>query len=208
VLPPYRPRAIPDEQAKALANRIGSYRVRRGYLRSFDDSVAHLDRRASANQFEKALADLAEFIGLSSERHDVNGEGPDVLWLLPDKTGWVIEAKSRKNEKKALTKEEHGQLLVAAEWFSCHYSDFECVRVSVHPAKLATTAAVAGASHALTYARLNALVTDARALLTSLCGSQLSGLELEAECAAVLRDSPVRHDGLVDAYLQVFEVAG
>ena len=57
-------------------------------------------------------------IGLSSERFDINGEGPDVLWLLPGKIGLVIEAKSRKKEKKALTKEEHGQLLVASEWFA------------------------------------------------------------------------------------------
>jgi Holliday junction resolvase len=63
-------------------------------------------------------------IGLSAERHDVDGEGPDVLWLLPERVGFVIEAKSRKKEKNALTKEQHGQLLVAAEWFASEYPGY------------------------------------------------------------------------------------
>ncbi|PYR51228.1 MAG: hypothetical protein DMF89_06770 [Acidobacteria bacterium] len=29
-------------------------------------------------------------IGLSTERHDTNGEGPDVLWLLPSNVGLVL----------------------------------------------------------------------------------------------------------------------
>ena len=63
-------------------------------------------------------------LGLSAERRDANGEGPDVLWLLPSKVGIVIEAKSRKKEKNALTKEDHGQLLVAAEWFAANYPQY------------------------------------------------------------------------------------
>lgn len=69
-------------------------------MQSFEDTVVHLHHAASSNQFEKALAELAIMIGLSADRHDTNGEGPDVLWLLPSQTGIVIEAKSRKKEKK------------------------------------------------------------------------------------------------------------
>lgn len=205
VRPPYRPLPIPGVQANAIIRQIGGYRLRRGFLHSFEEVVAHLHHDASSNQFEQALADLAIMIGLSADRHDTNGEGPDVLWLLPTRVGLVIEAKSRKKEKNALTKEEHGQLLVAAEWFAKNYHDYRCVRVSVHPKNQATKAAVAGASHALTYEKLTALVSDARALLTSLCESQLSDADLVGECSRLLARSPLNADRLVASYLVPFE---
>jgi len=205
VLPPYRPLSVPGTQASSIVREIGSYRLRRGIIQAFEDIVANLDKNASANQFEKALADLAPLIGFSAERHDTNGEGPDVLWLLPGKTGLVIEAKSRKKVKNALTKTEHGQLLVAAEWFEKNYKWYECVRVSVHPKNKATKAAVAGASHALTYEKLAALVDDARSLLMSLSESQLSGDSLLAECERLLSQSSLKADRLVATYFVPFE---
>lgn len=174
-------------------------------MQSFEGVVAFLHHNASANQFEQALAEFAIMIGLSSERHDINGEGPDVLWLLPGKTGFVIEAKSRKKEKNALTKDEHGQLLVAAEWFAKNYKGYDCVRVCVHPRNQATKAAIAGASHALTYEKIGALVSDARALLTTLCESQLSEASLLTECDKLLSASSLRCDVLADRYLLPFK---
>lgn len=205
VLPPYRPLPVPGAQERAIVEMIGEYRLRRGVLQSFEDTVAHLHQNASAAQFEQALADLATMIGLASERHDINGEGPDVLWLLPGNTGFVIETKSRKKAKKALTKDEHGQLLVASEWFANNYKTYRCVRVCVHPKNQATRAAVAGASYALTYENLAVLVSDTRALLTALCESQLSGTDLEAECGRLLATSPLKADRLVDSYLVPFK---
>jgi Holliday junction resolvase len=195
----------PGDQVHAIVRQIGAYRLRRGFLKSFEDSVAHLHHESTASQFEQALVELALMIGLSADRHDTNGEGPDVLWLLPSKVGLVIKAKSRKKEKNALTKEQHGQLLVAAEWFTGNYEGYRCVRVSVHPRNQATKAAVAGASHALTYEKLTALVSDARVLLTALCESQLSTPELVAECSRLLAKSNLNEDRLVDSYLVAFE---
>ena len=205
VRPPYLPLPNPGDQVHAIVRQIGAYRLRRGYLQSFEDTVAHLHPKATASQFEQALVELAIMIGLAADRHDTNGEGPDVLWLLPSKVGFVIEAKSRKLEKNALTKEQHGQLLVAAEWFAANYDGYRCVRVSVHPQNRATTAAVAGASHALTYEKLTALVSDARVLLTALCESQLSPAELVAECSRLLAKSNLNENRLVDNYLVPFE---
>jgi hypothetical protein len=145
-------------------------------------------------------------IGLSAERHDVDGEGPDVLWLLPERVGFVIEAKSRKKEKNALTKEQHGQLLVAAEWFASEYPGYECVRVSVHPKNQATRSAVAGASHALTNEKLMSLVSDARLLLSTLSESQLDTEILEAECNRLLDSSNLRSDRIANNYLVPFDV--
>lgn len=205
VMPPYRPLPIPNGQAEAIVGMLGGYRLRRGVIQSFENLVANLNENATANQFEQALADLAPMIGFSSERHDDNGEGPDVLWLLPGNIGLVIEAKSRKKSKNALTKEEHGQLLVAEEWFSNHYPGYQCIRVSIHPENIATKAAVAGAAHALTYAKLTTLIDDARALLTRLSESQLTGSNLVAECDQLLSNSSLHSTRFVFGYLLPFK---
>ncbi|OEU71167.1 MAG: helicase [Desulfovibrio sp. S3730MH75] len=205
VLPPYRALSLPSAQAKAIVDQVADYRYRRGLLHSFEDICARLNHEASANQFEQALAELARLIGITAERHDDNGEGPDVLWLLSGNVGLVIEAKSRKKDKNALSKEEHGQLLVAAEWFKKHYEDYQCVRVSVHPKNKATKAAVAGASHALTYEKLAELISDARKLLTVLCESHIPKEDLVVECERLLSESGVKHSELVKSYLLPFE---
>ncbi|ULO06259.1 DEAD/DEAH box helicase [Paenibacillus sp. 19GGS1-52] len=206
VLPPYRALSIPGPQAKAIVQQIGGYRLRQGYMQSFEEIVSHLHPDASANRFEQALSDLAVIIGLNSERHDIQGEGPDVLWLLPNKVGFVIEAKSRKKSKNALTKEQHGQLLVAAEWFTGKYPGYECVRVSVHPKNQATPSAVAGASHALIFEKLASMVSDARILISTLCESQLDAENLETECNRLLGSSNIRYDRISTHYLVPFDV--
>jgi hypothetical protein len=207
VRPPYVALALPGAQELAIVSQLRDYRLRRGFLQEFEDRVSYLNANSSANQFEGALADLGRMIGLSAEQHDTNGEGPDVLWLLPKKVGFVIEAKSRKKPKNSLTKDEHGQLLVASEWFTKNYPGYQGIRISVHPGNKATKAAVAGASYALTYEKLGALVSDARALLQALCESQLSESDLVHECARLLTQSAVRADRLIERYLLPFTIA-
>lgn len=209
VVPPYRPLSLPGAQARAIVSQVGSYKLRNGLLKDFEVSVAYLQSVASSNQFEQALADLAIKIGLAAERFDAKGDvkgvGPDVLWLLPDKTGFVIEAKSRKSEKNALTKEQHGQLLVAAQWFQEKYPGYECIKISVHPTTLATDQAIASSAYALTFEKVAAMVSDARELLATLCNSQLGVSQLEAECERLLGSSRIRSDRLITNYLQPFE---
>jgi hypothetical protein len=48
-----------------------------------------------------------------------------------------------------------------------------------------------------------ALVGDARTLLTDLCESQLTGVELEGHCQQLIERSPIRADELT-AYLTLF----
>lgn len=204
VAPPYFVIPTPKPQAVAIVERVGNYRMRRGLLKSFEEAVSKLDKNASSNQFEQALKELAGYLGFASERHDDNGEGPDVLWLPPGEVGLVIEAKSRKKEKNALTKEDHGQLLIAAEWFKRNYPHYSCVRVSVLPDNRATRAAEADASHALTYETLAALVDEARVLLTKVCDSQLAGESLVIECQRHLDASHLTPDRLIERYLLPF----
>lgn len=203
VMPPYRPLPIPGAQGAAIASQLRGYRMRRGLLQRFELVASKLNPNASSNQFEQALADLGELIGLSTERHDDGGEGPDVLWLLPNKVALILEAKSRKLDKNSLTKEEHGQLLVAQQWFDKNYDGYASLRVVVHPTDKATAAAAAHDSYALTLDRLTALVADARVLLTNLCESQLTDIELEGHCQQLIERSSIRADKLT-GYLTLF----
>jgi len=205
VLPPYKPLFVPGNQAESIVEKIGHYRLRRGYLEAFEEVVSFLHKDSSANQFEESLARLGEILGFETERHDNNGEGPDILWLLPEKIGLVIEAKSRKKTKNPLNKDEHGQLLIAAEWFMRAYPDYKSIRVSVHPTHFATKTAEAENSYALTYEKLQAIIADTRILLTKLCTSQLEGQNLLNRCEELLRDSYLRADKIAEHYLTSFE---
>ncbi len=204
VIPPYRAVSQPGPQAQAIAQQLEGFRSRRGLLQEIEEAVVHLNREASANQFEQALADLGTFIGIVTERHDNHGEGPDVLWLLQSKFGFIIEAKSRKKETGALNKDDHGQLLVAHQWFTKNYPDYQSVKVAVVPQNRATRAASAHASHALTYENLLRLVADTRTLMTQLCDSSLTGSHLVTECADRLRNSTLEAEQLVANYLVPF----
>lgn len=203
-LPPYRPLPKPSKQAAAIASQFRGYHLRRGFLKHFEEVVSYLHANATANQFEQSLAEFAQLIGLSSERYDNHGVGPDVLWLLPQLVGVIIEAKSRKDGKNSFTKEEHGQLLVAEQWFNKEYPGYKAVRVSVHPSNIATEAATATESYALTYEKLNAMIADARTLLKKLSESQLTDFEVEAECVRLLEMSPIHTDRLVAYYMVPF----
>ena len=95
-------------------------------------------------------------------------------------------------------------MLVAEKWFDEHYAEFESVRVSVHATNKATKAAAASASYALTYEKLASLVSDARALFTKLCESQLAAEELVGECVRELAGSPIQAERLRSTYLVRF----
>ncbi len=205
VTPPYTPLYAPDEQSKIISENLCQFKFRKGFLKRFEEIVSFLNPESSSGQFEQALSEFFKMIGFKSERKDENGLGPDILCIMPGKIGLVIEAKSRKKDKNALTKDEHGQLLVAGEWFSKNYPDYSCFRVSIHPKNRATQAAVAGASHALTYHNLNLLISEAKNLLAILVDSLLEGDALTQKCQDLLENSSLQPNSIVEKFLLPFE---
>lgn len=203
VAPPYQQLSFPGEQAISIAKKVAGYHYRPSCVDAFEAAVSALQGVASSNQFEQAMAELGGFLGFAAERHDQNGKGPDVLWVLSDRNALVIEAKSRK-QNSALKKDEHGQLLVAGAWFAANYPDHEYLLVSVHPNNRATAVAEAEASYALTSKKLAALVADARELLREVCSSEIPASELPALCSRLLDQSPIRHDRIRESYLMPF----
>lgn len=203
----YIPLTTPGKQAEAIVEKIKNFDVRRGYLAEFDEMVSHLVPEASANQFEQALADLGTVIGFTTERPDKTySKGPDVLWLLNSKIGLVIEAKSRKNKNNALTKEQHGQLLEASEWFKEEYPDYVGVRISLHPNINATKSTTTGETKVLTYNKLNELITNTRTLLVDLCESAVSSQQLVIRCEELLKTSTLTPQSIIEKYFVSFGI--
>ncbi|MBK1871598.1 DEAD/DEAH box helicase family protein [Marinobacter sp. 1-3A] len=206
VKPPYRQLNVPTSQAKNIVERFANYRVRRGTLSEFESVVSNLNAEASASNFEQSLTLLGKFLGFSSERFDVKGKGPDVLWLMPGNIGVVLEAKSRKKATNPLNKDNHGQLLVADEWFKDKYPGFQSIRVSVHPNSFSTDQAEAHNSFVLTYESLQRLITEARQLVAFLAESKLPHGDLELECSQHLERSKIRYDQLAENFFIPFKV--
>jgi len=206
VLPPYRPMTIPTLQAENIARQLGSYRFRKGLLNKFESAVSNLHNTASSNRFEQALVELGEFIGLSAERCDDNGVGPDVLWVFPNNYALVIEAKSRKKSEGVFNKENHGQLLVAERWFKDNYPGFEYDLVSVHPTNKCTEMSAATDTYALTFPKLKELIGDTRSILGEVSEVQSTDGELVNECSRIIDGSNVQASKLVQNYLVKFQV--
>ena len=198
---------LPGPQAQGIVARIGPFRFKRGYVAEFENVVSFLVPESTANQFEGALCELGNMLGFEATRpEDTLGTGPDVLWIISKNTGLIIEAKSRKNSENALTKEQHGQLLVSENWFKQHYSALSGIRVSVHPSVTATKSLVPSKTKALTLSKLNQLVADTRALISALCESGHPDSELSGYCENLLKKSKLTPDKLVQEYLVDFEV--
>ena len=83
------------------------------------DLKARLSYHAAPKIVEQALLELAPLLGANGSRpEDTLGEGPDCLWLWPDKS-LVIEAKNENQE--SLHKRDAEQLLSSLQWFRNSY---------------------------------------------------------------------------------------
>lgn len=203
----YEPLPQPTEQSKAIVKNILEYKLRKSYIEHFDEATKYLCGKASSNQFEESLKNLGNLLGFEAERCDNNGDGPDVLWLLPNKKAFVIEAKSKKSGKNILNKEEHGQLLIAEEWLKKNYPEYLCIRISVYPTNKATQNSYAQESYALTYENLSLLVLETKKMIRELCNTCLKEEELLSRCISILQESNIRDDRIINTYLKNFIVS-
>ncbi|MDR3719105.1 MAG: DEAD/DEAH box helicase family protein [Bryobacteraceae bacterium] len=198
---------LPGSQAKAMVEQLKPFRYKRGYVAQLEETVALLVANSSAGQFEEAMANLGTMLGFETSRPEKSyGKGPDLLWLVSKEVGLIIEAKSRKNPTNALTKAQHGQLLVSENWFKETYPKTTGIRVAIHPSVTATKNSVPTGTKALTLAKLDELVGEARKIVTALSESGHPDSELAEYCEDLLKKSNLTPDRFVKHYLVDFEV--
>ena len=93
----------------------------------------------NANVFENALANIGEFIGVKTERPEMDiGVGPDVLWWINEKNAMVIECKNMVLESNDICKRDCNQLNGSVEWFNTHYGQMGIrpIPIMVHPSNV------------------------------------------------------------------------
>lgn len=204
----YMPLVTPTKQALGIVDYVERYALAQGALVDFEQFTSFLVPTASSNQFEEALRKFGGMLGFAAERPEKeSGLGPDVLWILDDTIILTIEVKSKKKPNNALNKEEHGQLLQAAEWVQNNYPRLDNLRVVVHPNRIATRSVSIGQSKALTLTKLAELVGSARILLKELVSEPLDRPSLEARCESRLRQLLLSPDQIVNHFLAPFTVS-
>ncbi|BBM16344.1 MULTISPECIES: DEAD/DEAH box helicase [Enterococcus] len=201
----YIPLKIPSSQSKMIIRKYKEFKEPRGILAKIDEIESFITPKSSANQFEEALKNLGIILGFSAERYDDEGVGPDLLWLISEKKGLIIEAKSRKKENNAFRKEEHGQLLVAEKWFKDNYSDIEALPVSVHSDNKATHSSYAENVLVLTLPNILLIISEVRKFYNQLIESHVGEDVLEAKCQQLLSSSNLSSEKITGTYLTTFE---
>lgn len=100
----------------------------------FDIELAPLAGNGTVSQTEQALELLGFYLGLETTRPDNElGTGPDVLWLAPDGSALIIEAKTDKERTKVYTKADLGQLRDHLRWVQERHGVAEIRPVYVGP---------------------------------------------------------------------------
>lgn len=203
--PPYQ-RIVPkSEQAKSVWEKIMNYQFRRGLIDEFDSVSANLDHNASSNSFEESLKQLASFIGIESDRPEhTRKEGPDVIWMLPDKRILVLEVKSLKKQENKFVKRDFGQLLVSTEWVKENYSDYEAIPVSVHNNNKADSKLPTKSVYVLTLGSLASLLSEIKSFLSEVCRDGLSNSDLMSTCESSLKKHGLLYNEIIDKYLEQF----
>ena len=120
-IPSLRPESVASLPPQAiLAGRQfeligGSVRL----PRAFDRDLFYLNGTGSTKQTEEALRCLGQYLGFEASRPEQeHGTGPDVLWVLPDKSCLCVDAKTEKGREStpSYRKDDLGQLSQHVEW--------------------------------------------------------------------------------------------
>jgi replicative superfamily II helicase len=202
----YIPLSPPDKQAEAIVRQVSKFSPPTSYLARFEEIASYLNATVSSNQFEEALKNFGIMLGFQAHRPENNfGRGPDVLWLLDDHTGFVIEAKSKKATHTPLNKKEYGQLLVSYEWFKSVYEGYEGIKVVVHPNVLKANDVISSDTRVLTLNNLAILISRTRELLLEVCHLDIYAVDkLQAKCEDKLDELGLKPPSIQAEFLQPF----
>ena len=190
-------------QATTIVERLTAVVDSRGFA-SVERRLNQVSPDVGHTVFEEGLKELGYWLGFDSDRHDRNGNGPDVYWLSGEGIGFVIEAKNEKDEEKPLTKSEHGQLLVAMKWADDHHPEVKNVGVSVHPSAIADKRAYAEDTLVLTNASAIKMKDCVISCLRLLYERPNLSSDLEERCQSYLIEKDLTPTGICDSWLESF----
>lgn len=203
VLSSYLPLTPPNSQSSQIDEKMGELSNRRGIVDLYRACTFNLTMgRVTSNQFEEALKDLGEYFGFKAERPDHDtGKGPDVLWLTPDRQGFVIEVKSDKKANSAFDKDDNGQLLNSIQWFESRYPGFECVPLIVMPKNIISgNAELNPLTRVMDSDKLASIISAGMELINKVSGKYLASPEEHNNCENTIKSLSLDLDGIVNKY--------
>jgi len=192
-------------QAKEIVRRLidaksgglGISKARRG--------LGLLSANASEKDFVEGLKSLGYWLGFLSERYDHRGDGPDVFWLMTADAGLALEAKNEKKQERPLSKQEHGQLLVAEKWGENHFPSATIIPVSVHPSSFADHNAYATSTRLLTTENVIKMRDSILNILEELSVLPYQTSELESRCQREVESQNLTPELIQTALIKTFE---
>ena len=126
------------QQAASVSEWIRSFTEPNALVVEANRILDQLSFGIDNEAFENALVELCAVLGFQGQRPEKQtGQGPDVLWIMPDDHYLVVEAKSRiKEGRDRIYKVDAEQLAMADLWFKNTYSNKSWTPVTVHPASI------------------------------------------------------------------------
>jgi hypothetical protein len=164
------------EQARECKNYLQSFANPNIPIIELDGVLEDLKfEPETAARFELAFAQLARFIGFTSQRPETDsGKGPDVLWRTGPNQYIVIECKNGAITD-IINKHDCNQLNGSGEWFENKYgAGMSYFPIMIHPAKKFEHAASPKATtRIMTIEKLEALKKSVRDFIKSVCSQGL-----------------------------------
>lgn len=158
----------------------------------------------TATRFELSFAQLARFIGFTSQRPETDsGRGPDVLWRTGPNQYLVVECKNGAISEK-INKHDCNQLNGSGEWFENKYgSTVSYTPIMIHPAtKFEHAASPKSTTRIITRDKLELLKKNVRNFVKSVCSQGM--ISDEAQIRDQLQQLKLRSIDLQTIYTSIY----
>lgn len=162
------------EQAKMVVEKLKIFAAPNEYALAFYSVLDRLTFQPDTSDlFEAAVADLASFLGFTSQRPDRDYQrGPDVLWGIGGLKYFVIECKNGVTSS-TISKHDAGQLASAMHWFIQSYDQTSVATpLLIHPTHIVNYHGVAHPeTRVITIEKLSDLKSSLYNFITSITKS-------------------------------------
>lgn len=204
----YEQISIKTKQTEKILINLNKFNYKKGIMSKIEESLAKLNKNATANQFEDALEKIGDMIGFETERPEhIYGKGPDVLWNIGSNNYYIIECKSKKMLKNPLNKKENGQLLDSYEWFKENYPTSEGIKVLIHPSNEVTENTHSKETLLFDLKMLEQFKSNVKGFYSELVNIDLSEEAMNINCHRLLKKWNLLGLDFTQIYLSKFKIS-
>ena len=156
---------VNEKRADAIKKKICDFEAYSDFSLALQEVLGRLTFSSSANNFERAMHEIGQFLGYACQRPDKTyRKGPDNLWCDERGKYYLIECKSEVVlSRKAIKKSEAGQIEQHCAWFNTEYENHDYSSFIIIPTKqLAEDAYFANGTRVMTNLELSDLKNNIR----------------------------------------------